>query len=542
MQIKSVFQARNQRNLRDEPQIKIQSMNPDWEEGSCSQGICGLEAACIDLGKGSHICVCPHDESSPTKDLRCPRKAVPVHELPPEPIHNIIPPVATNLTSSNLTTPSNASDFTRSSTRTVFNGTHARAAESTQFMGLTVSEMGILMSLGLLSGIVGLFLMFCWQRRNSNSCYSKPNKKDGAPVSLRKSLLEQERYITNPQYTPCTLPSVPLLPRESLTLLEDIGEGCFGKVFKGEMRGEEIGLRIVAIKVLKEAATKEAEEEFMREVEIMSTFRHENILSLIGVVPRESSKSPWMVFEFMPHGDLLNVLRSNIQLLRKNDQKNLPSLTKENQISIAVQIASGMCYLAAQRFVHRDLACRNCLVGDELVVKIADFGMSRDVYTSDYYKMGGSRLLPVRWMSPESVMYGLFTLESDVWSFGVVLWEIFSLGKQPYYGHSNEKVVELVKQGSKLVPPEDCPVHVTNLMRACWRTDPKQRPQFPELLDQLTKVQVHPVSQENLPRPPAFPVGLGATLPQTSDTTLDSENYLKPQQVVPREYLLPLPD
>ncbi|CAG2060043.1 unnamed protein product, partial [Timema podura] len=112
----------------------------------------------------------------------------------------------------------------------------------------------------------------------------------------------------------------------------------------------------------------------------------------------------------------------------------------DSLLSVALQISAGMCYLASQRFVHRDLACRNCLVGSGLTVKIADFGMSRDIYTCDYYKIGGSRLLPVRWMSPESVLYGRFTLESDVWSYGVVLWEIYSMGKQPYYGHSNEEV------------------------------------------------------------------------------------------------------
>lgn len=143
---------------------------------------------------------------------------------------------------------------------------------------------------------------------------------------------------------------------------------------------------VVAIKVLKDSASREAEEDFMREVEIMSTFRHENILSLIGVVLRDSLNGPWMVFEYMPFGDLAEVLRKNSPTLR-SPTPGLPPLTRESLHQIVKQIAEGMTYLAAQRFVHRDLACRNCLVGSDLVVKIADFGMSRDVYTCDYYKV-----------------------------------------------------------------------------------------------------------------------------------------------------------
>ncbi|ROT61155.1 putative high affinity nerve growth factor receptor-like, partial [Penaeus vannamei] len=177
----------------------------------------------------------------------------------------------------------------------------------------------------------------------------------------------------------------------------------------------------------------------MREVEIMSAFRHENIVSLIGIVATDAGGRPWMVFEFMPYGDLAEVLRSCNKQFYSNDSP-VKSLGKEDLLSMSVQIASGMEYLSSQHFVHRDLACRNCLVGENLCVKISDFGMSRDVYTCDYYKVGGSRMLPVRWMAPESIMYGKFTLESDVWSFGVVLWEIYSFGKQPYYGNSNEHV------------------------------------------------------------------------------------------------------
>ncbi|XP_030768246.1 tyrosine-protein kinase transmembrane receptor Ror-like, partial [Sitophilus oryzae] len=146
---------------------------------------------------------------------------------------------------------------------------------------------------------------------------------------------------------------------------------------------------IVAIKVLKDSATKEAEEDFFREVEIMSAFQHRNILSFVGVVPREGNVCPMMVFEYMEHGDLAEVLRSQHRWSAGSDDSppTVPQLSTEDLLGVSLQIAKGMEYLASQRFVHRDLACRNCLVAQGPVVKIADFGMSRDVYTCDYYKI-----------------------------------------------------------------------------------------------------------------------------------------------------------
>ncbi|XP_037051223.1 tyrosine-protein kinase transmembrane receptor Ror [Bradysia coprophila] len=254
--------------------------------------------------------------------------------------------------------------------------------------------------------------------------------------------------------------------------VEELGEGAFGKVYKGELtqtNGEKI---FVAVKALKENASAKTQADFKREIELISDLKHANIVCILGVVLKEEPLC--MLFEYMTQGDLHEFLIAN----SPNEGKSLSQL---QFLQIAMQISEGMEYLSSHHYVHRDLAARNCLVGDSLTVKISDFGLSRDIYSSDYYRVQSKSLLPVRWMPSESILYGKFTTESDIWSFGVVLFEIYSYGLQPYYGYSNQEVISMVRARQLLPCPEVCPSAVYSLMVECWHEQAVRRPSFPEI-------------------------------------------------------------
>ena len=161
------------------------------------------------------------------------------------------------------------------------------------------------------------------------------------------------------------------------------------------------------------------------------------MVKLLGVVSQ--GQPTLVVMELMEKGDLKTYLRSHRPDVCENFSQQPPTLKRILQM--AAEIADGMAYLAAKKFVHRDLAARNCMVCDDLTVKIGDFGMTRDIYETDYYRKGTKGLLPVRWMAPESLKDGVFTCFSDVWSYGVVLWEMVTLASQPYQGLSNDQVI-----------------------------------------------------------------------------------------------------
>ncbi|CAH6902327.1 high affinity nerve growth factor receptor [Phodopus roborovskii] len=285
----------------------------------------------------------------------------------------------------------------------------------------------------------------------------------------------QGHIMENPQYFSDAC--VHHIKRRDIVLKWELGEGAFGKVFLAECYNllNEQDKMLVAVKALKEAS-ESARQDFQREAELLTMLQHQHIVRFFGVCTE--GRPLLMVFEYMRHGDLNRFLRSHgpdAKLLAGGEDVAPGPLGLGQLLAVASQVAAGMVYLASLHFVHRDLATRNCLVGQGLVVKIGDFGMSRDIYSTDYYRVGGRTMLPIRWMPPESILYRKFSTESDVWSFGVVLWEIFTYGKQPWYQLSNTEAIECITQGRELERPRACPPDVYAIMRGCWQREPQQR-------------------------------------------------------------------
>ncbi|XP_038560046.1 neurotrophic tyrosine kinase, receptor, type 2a isoform X3 [Micropterus salmoides] len=320
----------------------------------------------------------------------------------------------------------------------------------------------------------------------SNTPSSSEMGPDAVIIGMTKiPVIENPQYFRSTNSLLKTDTFVQHIKRHNIVLKRELGEGAFGKVFLAECYNlspdqEKI---LVAVKTLKEAS-ENARKDFHREAELLTNLQHEHIVTFYGVCVE--SDPLIMVFEYMKHGDLNKFLRAHgpDAVLMAEGQTTRPvELTQSQMLHIAQQIASGMVYLASQHFVHRDLATRNCLVGENLLVKIGDFGMSRDVYSTDYYRVGvgGHTMLPIRWMPPESIMYRKFTTESDVWSLGVVLWEIFTYGKQPWYQLSNNEVIECITQGRVLQRPRTCPKEVYDLMLGCWQREPHTRLNIKEI-------------------------------------------------------------
>ncbi|CAP37288.2 Protein CBR-CAM-1 [Caenorhabditis briggsae] len=268
-----------------------------------------------------------------------------------------------------------------------------------------------------------------------------------------------------------------------LSVREKIGEGQFGVVHSGIYTSGLFAPEpmAVAVKKCKHDATNADRAQLEQEIRTVATFDHPNVIKLIGVCYMDNSLLA--VFEYMVHGDLHELLKVRVPPA-DHDMGGIAEANAEF-LYIATQIALGMEYLSSMSFVHRDLATRNCLVGDTRTIKIADFGLMRTSYGSDYYKMIHRSWMPVRWMSKEAIEQGRFSEASDVWSFGVTLWEIWSFGRQPYEGATNQQVIELIANRHLLECPHNCPTNIYSLMVECWHENIERRPTFSEIRSRL---------------------------------------------------------
>ncbi|XP_029942466.1 tyrosine-protein kinase receptor TYRO3 [Salarias fasciatus] len=275
-----------------------------------------------------------------------------------------------------------------------------------------------------------------------------------------------------------------LVERNQLTLGKELGKGEFGSVFEGVFSPEDAPDIRVAVKTMRVGIhSLEDLQEFLEEAEIMKNFHHENVVRLLGVTLERDQDHPLpvplVILPYMKHGDLRRFLIAT----RYGD---IPMFVPhQSLLRFMMDIAVGMDYLNSQGFLHRDLAARNCMLGDDLRVCVADFGLSKKIYSKNYYRQKVAVRLPIKWMSMESLSESLYSSKSDVWSFGVTMWEIMSRGRTPYPGVHNHELLDLLQSGYRLKAPEDCDHKLYQVMRSCWDPDPARRPGFGELYQDL---------------------------------------------------------
>ena len=267
-----------------------------------------------------------------------------------------------------------------------------------------------------------------------------------------------------------------------------------GCVYSADYTGNRDGKTFtgcVAVKSIINKALPKQIEDFVREAETRSNFKHENVIALIGVISKEEPLS--LIYEFTEFGDLHEyLLRHSPNFSDAHANDNCEPLEFSDLLAISTQIANGMAYLSSHAFVHKDLAARNCLVAENGIIKISDFSGLSDMYASDYLRSTEHSPLPIRWMSPESLSQLIsssncvsFSSASDIWSYGVVLWEIFSYGSRPYFGLSNAQCMQLIMDFKLLPCPAGCSAAIYNIMIECWAKDTSMRCGFIEVCSKL---------------------------------------------------------
>ncbi|XP_057303646.1 ephrin type-B receptor 1-B-like [Hydractinia symbiolongicarpus] len=386
---------------------------------------------------------------------------------------------------------------------------------------------------GLITFIVIILISaFCfWKRRNP--AYLQVVRMEDGTVKLPSSFYTGGKIYVDPKSYNDVEEAVNEfafeIDRNNLKMHEKIGDGEFADVHRGELfRGGKH--QTVAVKTLKPGATKQDRDDFISEAAILGQFSDPNVILLEGVIVEDQPNA--IILEFMAHGALDKYLQEN------DMQFEIPEL-----LEMARGIASGMKYLSELGFIHRDLAARNILVNEKRVCKIADFGMSLEIRMDDGETKGGK--IPVRWTAPEAIQFKKFTTASDVWSYGVVVWEIMSYGERPYWEWSNYEVLEQVNRGYRLPPPMGCPRVVHDLMLQCWNRDRTKRPLFSFIRDRIESWLDNTALLDDLAPITKLDDNLDYTIMQTINKWLQAigmgryaNNFLEQGFATPRQILL----
>ena len=344
------------------------------------------------------------------------------------------------------------------------------------------------------------------ESHGGDGIYSEPIKPSDFAFDSEheKGEVEGQPHVYAPVYAvPAMLPEGFQQPVEitsdNIVEKKELGVGQFGKVVLAATNGlslkdmqisktddnRDISI-LVAVKKLMLHPSQAEREMFEKEVKFMSCLKHQNVVRLIGVCYNDPA---FIMMEYMEEGDLSQFLQRYSEIVSIiTCANNTSQITTSTLVFIASQIASAMKYLAAHNYIHRDLATRNCLVGGNFTIKLADFGMSRNLYESHYYRIQGNAILPIRWMATEC-FFGIFSEKTDVWAFGVTMWELFTLAKEdPYSSLTDTEVVDDAIKGvyrQLLSRPAVCPKSLYKIMKQCWVIDPKQRASFQDVEEML---------------------------------------------------------
>ena len=324
---------------------------------------------------------------------------------------------------------------------------------------------------------------------SDNQILNQKSKK----VSLYGPIYSEPDFKSNSQ-----LSQILHVSPSNVQLIKSLGMGQFGQVYLGRTIGlsrQDLGLGEnedrsvtveVAVKQLRDGAEKSEYKTFNKEVKFMSKLRHKGVVQILGVC---QESQPFILMECMKNGDLQSFLQK-YQYINMGGESYDSTISYHVLVHMSLQIADAMKYLASCNFIHRDLATRNCLVGENFTVKVADFGLSRNLYDSCYYRLHGAAMLPIRWMATEC-FFGRFSEKSDVWAFGVTMWEIFTLCKrQPHDGTPDSEIIrDALRETNRLLEkPEFCKEDIYSIMRMCWRLNTNERASFNTIYTNLKRL------------------------------------------------------